>query len=242
MSPTPIEDLAAWSWEPGLAFLLAPAGGFYGVGWRRLKGRGVVQPPRWRAWAFSGGLAALLLAAALSCARQPAEEADPIRLAWLTTAVRFDAAIAHGDKIVEEIANWDVAMASLRPYLDDRDAARHAFEEAARLDGSLSAEDKRLFLAEFDGAGGAGEQLATIVILNDPVGSPSAEMVRVETLPPGSTAEQTRSLTGRWRAKTDNARRILRGFLSKRRIEEADIERHRAARPGGSLPTASGGE
>jgi cytochrome c oxidase assembly factor CtaG len=57
-----IEVLSAWSWEPGLAFLLALAGGCYTVGWRRLRRRGAATPARWRAWCFAGGMLALILA------------------------------------------------------------------------------------------------------------------------------------------------------------------------------------
>jgi hypothetical protein len=180
------------------------------------------------------GLGALVLAIALSCARPQVMnlapvESDPIRLAWLEAAVRLDAVVARGDKIIEEIANWDVAMGYFRTFWDDRDAVLHALDEAARLDTGLSEDEKRLFLAEYHGA---TEQLSTIVLLNDPAGSLSAELVRVETLPGGNTAQQTRVLAERWRTRADNARRILRGFLAKRGIGDGDVTRHRAANYG----------
>lgn len=61
MTPDLLTLLTAWSWEPGLGFLLALTIGFYGAGWRRLRRRGA-RFPSWRAWCFAGGMVAMILA------------------------------------------------------------------------------------------------------------------------------------------------------------------------------------
>jgi putative membrane protein len=62
VDPKVAEILTAWSWEPGIAFAMVLAIGFYVAGCRRLKRRQARQIAPWRAWCYGSGMLAMLLA------------------------------------------------------------------------------------------------------------------------------------------------------------------------------------
>ncbi|HEY8478180.1 MAG TPA: cytochrome c oxidase assembly protein [Chloroflexota bacterium] len=62
MDPKLAAFLASWTWEPIILFGLTLAAGLYALGWWRLRRRGRVALPAWRAGCYAGGLVALAVA------------------------------------------------------------------------------------------------------------------------------------------------------------------------------------
>jgi hypothetical protein len=176
-------------------------------------------------------LTVLVLLFVLSCGRAGSAhwtslaEIEPERVAWLRTAVQFDAYTAHSETLIAQLDDWPVAMATFRGLWDERDTFLATLDAATQVEAP-DTNDERILRQAYKAA---NERLAALVVINDPTGSVSQEYLSVEILSGTTKAELTSNLRLAWQMQIRDATQAIKRILTQKGIEDNEIRRYQLA-------------